>query len=65
MSAAPSHYTPPEMSERLQRHAQAKPSGMIEYSIRQNYHDLCLVYGKIMAREIINQIIDTTEARFK
>jgi molybdopterin-guanine dinucleotide biosynthesis protein A len=62
---APSRYTPPEMTERLARHAQSKPAGMIEYSIRQHYQDLCHVYGAGMARDIVNQIIDTTEARFK
>lgn len=61
----PSQYTPPEMQERMKRYAQSKPSGFHEYHLRQNYRDLCLIYGKEAARELLNEIADTTEERMK
>lgn len=53
------------MQERMKRYAQSKPSGFHEYHLRQNYRDLCLIYGKEAARELLNEIADTTEERMK
>ena len=34
-------------------------------TFRQNYRDLCLIYGREAARELLNEIADTTEERMK
>lgn len=61
----PTHYEPPEMTERMAQYGYDKPNGWLEYQIRDCYRELCKSHGVGGARELLNEIADTTEERLK
>lgn len=62
---SPSQYTPPEMQEQTAKYGYDKPLGWLEYQIRDCYRELCKSHGIGGARELLNEIADTTEERMK
>lgn len=52
-------------SQAQMTHAPSKPIGWYEYQIRDCYRELCKSHGIGGARELLNEIADTTEERMK